>query len=192
MIELINDDCLNVYYSRYLLSKVNAIICDPPYDADYELVGWMQGMAAIEQINLVAFCKPENQFFKPDEYLFWVKTPSTKNYSKNCGRFVEMILVLRNGETFNQLHWSQMTGVYDDRLVNPPIHPFEKPLSLMERLVRIYTNPGDVVLDPFMGCGTTGLACLNLGRSFIGIEKDKEVFELAKSRIERRGMKVEE
>ena len=48
----------------------------------------------------------------------------------------------------------------------------------------IWSNPGDVVLDCFMGSGTTGVACLKLERSFIGIEKDKEYFEKAKARIE--------
>jgi site-specific DNA-methyltransferase (adenine-specific) len=126
----------------------------------------------------------ENQFFHADEYLFWMKTPSTKNYTKACGRFVEMILVKRYGKTFNRLHWSQMTGVYDDRLIYPPVHPFQKPVSLMERLVRIYTNPGDVVLDPFMGSGTTGVACANTGRGFVGVEIDKEVFDIAQKNIE--------
>jgi len=62
-------------------------------------------------------------------------------------------------------------------------HPTQKPLWLMEKLVRIHTREGDMVLDPFMGSGTTGLACLRLNREFIGIEIDKEFFELAKKRL---------
>ena len=87
-----------------------------------------------------------------------------------------MILILRRG-AFNVLHWSQMTGVYDDRLIYPPVHPFEKPLSLMERLVRIYSNSGDTVFDPFMGSGSTIKASINLGRHAIGCERDKKTFE---------------
>ena len=57
-------------------------------------------------------------------------------------------------------------------------------ISIFEYLVRTYTNPGDVVLDPFMGSGTTGVAALNLGRKFIGIESNTEYFEIAKKRLD--------
>lgn len=70
---------------------------------------------------------------------------------------------------------------------NTPVanfHPTVKPVKLMQYLVRLITPPGGVVLDPFMGSGTTGVACKNLNRSFIGIELDPEYFEIAKSRIE--------
>ena len=65
-----------------------------------------------------------------------------------------------------------------------PIHPTQKPLELMEYLVKTYTNEGDTVLDNCMGSGTTGVACKNLNRKFIGIEKDDKYFEIAKNRIE--------
>jgi len=61
-------------------------------------------------------------------------------------------------------------------------HPTVKPVKLMEYLVRLVTPKGGVVLDPFMGSGTTGIACRNLGFDFIGIEKEKEYFEIAKAR----------
>jgi len=64
------------------------------------------------------------------------------------------------------------------------VHPTQKPLELMEYLVKTYTNEGDRVLDFTMGSGTTGVACKNLKRSFIGIERDEEYFEIAKKRIE--------
>ena len=53
----------------------------------------------------------------------------------------------------------------------------------MEYLIQTYTNKGDVVLDPTMGSGTTGVACINTDRKFIGIEKEKEYFEIAEQRI---------
>jgi len=62
-------------------------------------------------------------------------------------------------------------------------HPTVKPVRLMEYLVRLVTPRGGVVLDPFMGSGTTGIACRNLGFKFIGIEKEKEYFDIAKERI---------
>jgi len=65
-----------------------------------------------------------------------------------------------------------------------PVHPTQKPVALMEYLIRTYTNPGDTVLDNCMGSGTTGVACVQTGRKFIGIEKDEKYFEIAKQRIE--------
>jgi site-specific DNA-methyltransferase (adenine-specific) len=62
-------------------------------------------------------------------------------------------------------------------------HPTQKPVALMEYLIRTYTNEGDLVLDNCMGSGTTGVACVNTNRRFIGIEQDEKYFEIAKSRI---------
>lgn len=62
-------------------------------------------------------------------------------------------------------------------------HPTEKPLPLMRELVALFTNPGDLILDPFMGSGTTGAACVALGRRFIGIELNPVYFEVACRRI---------
>lgn len=64
------------------------------------------------------------------------------------------------------------------------LHPTQKPVSLCEYLIQTYTNEGDVVLDNCMGSGTTGIACLNTNRKFIGIELDNTYFEIAKKRIE--------
>jgi DNA modification methylase len=63
------------------------------------------------------------------------------------------------------------------------IHPNEKPIALMIKLIRLGTRPGDIVLDPFMGSGTTGVACIETGRDFIGIEIDPGYFAIAEKRI---------
>tara|TARA_R100001510_G_C7594448_1_gene163077 strand:- start:33 stop:860 length:828 start_codon:yes stop_codon:yes gene_type:complete len=68
--------------------------------------------------------------------------------------------------------------------INTNIHPTQKPVVLMEYLIKTYTNGNDTVLDFTMGSGTTGVACKNLNRNFIGIEIDKEYFNIAKKRIE--------
>jgi len=62
-------------------------------------------------------------------------------------------------------------------------HPTQKPVALMEHFIRLLTNPGDTVLDPFMGSGSSGVASRNLGRKFIGIEMSKNYYDLAKSRM---------
>ena len=63
-------------------------------------------------------------------------------------------------------------------------HPTQKPIALFEYLIKTYTNEGETVLDFAMGSGTTGVACKNLNREFIGIEKDEKYFEIARARIE--------
>lgn len=64
-------------------------------------------------------------------------------------------------------------------------HPTQKPIKLMERIVEMFTNEGDTVLDFCMGSGSTGVACKNLNRNFIGIEKDENYFNIAKTRLEK-------
>lgn len=63
-------------------------------------------------------------------------------------------------------------------------HPTQKPVPLCEYLIKTYTNEGELVLDNCMGSGTTGLACVNTNRRFIGMELDKEYLRIAKERLE--------
>ena len=64
------------------------------------------------------------------------------------------------------------------------LHPTQKPVALLEYLIKTYTNEGDTVLDNCMGSGSTGVACVNTNRNFIGIELDEKYFNIAKDRIE--------
>lgn len=64
-----------------------------------------------------------------------------------------------------------------------PLHPTQKPVALFEYLIKTYTNEGDTVLDNCMGSGTTGVACKNINRNFIGIEKEEKYFKIAEKRI---------
>ena len=67
--------------------------------------------------------------------------------------------------------------------VGKPIHPTQKPVALLEYLIKTYTNENDLVLDNCMGSGSTGVACVNTNRNFIGIELDEKYFNIAKERI---------
>ena len=69
--------------------------------------------------------------------------------------------------------------------VERPLHPTQKPVDLLEWLIKTYTNENEIVLDNCMGSGSTGVACLNTGRKFIGIELYKNYFDIAKDRLER-------
>lgn len=70
------------------------------------------------------------------------------------------------------------------RVSSSELHPTEKPIEIVRRLIPVVTRPAAVVLDPFMGSGTTGVACVNLGRKFTGIELEPKYFDIACKRIE--------
>lgn len=70
-----------------------------------------------------------------------------------------------------------------EQKANEHVHPTQKPIALMLELVSLFTDPDETILDPFTGSGTTGVACLRLGRKFIGIEKDPTYFALACERL---------
>ena len=67
---------------------------------------------------------------------------------------------------------------------NRTVHPTQKPVKLLEYLIKTYTRDGEIVLDNCMGSGSTGVACKNLNRNFIGIELDEKYFNIARNRIE--------
>ena len=71
-----------------------------------------------------------------------------------------------------------------------PVHPTQKPVALMEYLIKTYTNENETVLDNCMGSGTTGVACVNTGRKFIGVEMDEKYFNIAQNRINEAVRKV--
>lgn len=170
-----------VWIEKQVSLSIDHVITDFVYGTKFpflELVRICKG-------NILTFCGDSDYPFEPTERAYWIKTPSTKNYSKHIGRFVEHIFIYRQGDTFNsKLHWSQYTGVYTDLVEEPNGHQWVKPYSLIERLVKIYTKEGDLVLDPFCGSGIVLKACQNLGRRFIGIDIDQKWADYCKERYE--------
>lgn len=84
-----------------------------------------------------------------------------------------------------QTHEGYPKDILMFNVVMRPEHPTQKPVSLFEYLIKTYTNEGETVLDNCMGSGTTGVACKNLNRNFIGMELDETYFKIAKERIEK-------
>lgn len=106
--------------------------------------------------------------------------------SKNNGRTRQMLV--SNGNAYSATEaLDQKYPITELQFPNnnqrDKIHPTQKPVELMEYLIKTYSNEDDLVLDFTMGSGTTGIACMNLDRRFIGIEKDPVYFEAAKQRI---------
>lgn len=89
-----------------------------------------------------------------------------------------------NGMEYVQEYTNYPTTVLNFDKVQKTVHPTQKPVLLLEYLISTYTSEGETVLDNCMGSGSTGVACVNTGRNFIGIELDEQYFKTAKSRIE--------
>ena len=121
--------------------------------------------------------------FKNINLLVWEKNNCTPSqfYMKNC----EYTLLIRKGASkyINDIGGSKTVHRFEN-IIGNKVHPTEKPIDLMEFYVKNSSNEGDMVLDMFMGSGSTGVACKNTNRNFIGIELDEKYFEIAKNRIE--------
>ena len=158
--------------------SIDLIITDPPYDFNaIQKTELHYHFNRISRNWVIVFSPPENQWILPaDQYLFWNKPISTKNTSRRYSRFVEMIFIYGDGVWNTNRHWSQYTNIFKDLVDLHRGHPHRKPPSLLQRLILNHSKPGDVILDPFFGSGTTlGEAAKN-DRNYIGIELEWESF----------------
>jgi site-specific DNA-methyltransferase (adenine-specific) len=87
------------------------------------------------------------------------------------------------GSEYTQKHTNYPNTVLRFKSASKTVHPTQKPVPLMEYLIKTYTNENETVLDFTMGSCTTGVACINTNRNFIGIEMDDKYFEIGKNRI---------
>jgi len=118
----------------------------------------------------------------------WVKPDSTPQLNgQGPAMGYENIIASWCGTGHSRWNAGGKRGVYT-HLTNSRdrhgTHPTEKPVRLMKELIADFTNQGDLIADPFMGSGTTGVACAQMGRKFVGIEKSREYFDIACGRIE--------
>lgn len=144
----------------------------------------------------VVFCTPEGVARWADEInpsplkykraCVWVKPDSTPQLNgQGPAQGAENFIVAWGGRGYSKWNAGGKRGVYT-HFVNvnrDGRHPTEKPLSLMREIIQDFTLMGQTILDPFMGSGTTGVACVKTGRKFIGIEKDQRYFDVACDRI---------
>ena len=119
------------------------------------------------------------QFIKRDAYKIPKQSKTTQIFATNHknGKYEH-----KNRDT--SLRYPYVTLHFNSVRGKNKLHPTEKPIDLLEYMIKTYTNEGDVVLDNCMGSGSTGIACINTNRSFIGMELDEHYFQIAKERIE--------
>ena len=185
---LYQSDCLEIMPT---LGEVDAVITDPPYGigmdggkvgrAEYQKFDWDTAAANVHWItalNVPAIIWGGNYFGLPasQKWLVWDKKNDPTTYADcelawtNIGGSVRVFRWL----------WS---GPYQEKR-EQRWHPTQKPVSLLEWCVGHLPEDCKTILDPFMGSGTTGVACANLGRKFIGIEIEPKYFDIACKRIE--------
>jgi DNA modification methylase len=131
--------------------------------------------------------KMVNVELNPKHTFYWIKNNPPPQPRKNFASGVETAVVATKGavKKWNGGGW-ELNYFFCPIVANKErtLHPTQKPVSVMKYLINILTEPGDTILDPFMGSGSTGVACMQTGRNFIGIEVDPVYFAIAKKRIE--------
>jgi site-specific DNA-methyltransferase (adenine-specific) len=124
---------------------------------------------------------------KWDTTLAWIKPDASPRFNgQGAARGFECAITAWCGKGYRRWNGGGRRGVFTHNVNGPArhgAHPTEKPTSLMMELVALYSQHGETILDPFMGSGTTGVACAKLGRKFVGIEIDPGYFEIACKRI---------
>lgn len=123
---------------------------------------------------------------KWDTTCFWIKPDASPRFNgQGPARGAECFVTAWCGRGYRRWNAGGKRGIYTHcvNVGRQGEHPTEKPVPLMAEIVADFTRPGEVICDPFMGSGTTGVACLKLGRKFIGIEQNERWFDLACRRI---------
>lgn len=207
-LNLYNDDCFNIF-PRILDNSVQLTLTDIPYgevkqkssglrildrgDADrcdFSLTDLVDQLVRVTSGSIYVFCGVKqisilDAAFRDCHGLttrlaVWEKTnPSPMNGDKIWLSGMEFCVFARKPKaTFNE-HCQKAIWRFPSG--RSKVHPTQKPLGLIEQIISASSNVGDLVFDPFMGSGTTGVACSNLGRRFIGIERNIEYFKIADS-----------
>jgi site-specific DNA-methyltransferase (adenine-specific) len=211
---LYNGDCLNVMDDLINQGiTVDAIITDPPYGMNYksnrrkDKYNKIENDAALDFLDeylkkcnallkdnthIYCFCSWHNidefkrsfeRYFKLKNIIVWEKNVhGTGDLKGSYAPKHEFILFghkgrrLRNGKRLPDIIQANKTG--------NKLHPTQKPVDLLQVFVEQSTDKGQTVLDGFMGSGSTGVACVNTGRYFIGVELDESYFKIASNRLE--------
>lgn len=148
-----------------LMKKYNAyIFCSEEQIADYYL--WSQ--------------KRGYKF----SVLVWEKPVSIISKQRFCQNAEFIVRIYDKGTALNKFDDSSMySRVFHSKPLRDKLHPTQKPLDLVKRLILLSTNEGDAVLDPFMGSATTCVAAIQLGRKYVGMDNNEKFFSIAEDRI---------
>ena len=186
-IELLHGDCLEIM-KGFDDGQFDAVVTDPPYGVnmlrgDSTIKGRLVGDDGPPDVRWISqypaiiwggnnFC---DQLPRSTGWLVWFKYAGEKSqHSQAELAWTNCVKTIR--------HWSeQFTGFMRQR--EGQFHPTQKPTGLMKWCIEKVSQPGDTILDPFMGSGTTGVACVKTGRNGVGIEIDEGYYDIAVKRV---------
>jgi len=186
-VTLYQGDCLDILKTLDA-GSVDAVVTDPPYGLDFQGSNWDAFIPlwlgeARRVANVVIFTTAPTTMWdypQPDWVNCWYREAS--NSRAVSGGFNHWSPVLIYGKVKFPVDSIKLHAIQHAQPKGFP-HPSPKPIALMTWLVSNGSNEGDTILDPFMGSGTTGVACVKTGRNFIGVELDPGYFAIAERRI---------
>jgi site-specific DNA-methyltransferase (adenine-specific) len=198
-------DCLDLM-KEMPDKSVDLVLTDPPYGigeangknesrdgyglakaTHYGYLDWDDNPPTMEYFNEI-FRISKNQIIFGGNYF---GLPATSCYivwdKDNTGNFADAELAWTSFPTAVRIFKWRWNGLLQEDMSHKEkrVHPTQKPLKLMEWCLQKYSKPGDLVLDPFLGSGTTAVACKKLGRNYIGIEKEQAYVDIALKRLEK-------
>jgi len=185
-----NSDCLTLM-KTFPDKSFDLVLTDPLWKIDYDryLVEFFRLLK--DNGSIVMFVFPDDIWAihkYPKQILVWEEVYSPQGrHTKKYRRFFDFIVWWTKSEnyTFNNLTRYQLRGVFNDYFedFDEKKHPYQKPLSLIKKLVKIHSNKNDLILDPFLGSGTTLVAAKYLNRKAVGIEISEQYCKIAKDRL---------
>ena len=212
--KLYNDDCFKVFEELIANNvEVDCILTDPPYGIDFvsgrrkEKYNKIKNDTSLEFLNnfffkcneilkknshIYCFCSWHNvdkfkvefeKYFNLKNIIIWEKNVhGTGDLKGSYAPKYEFVLFGHKGRKL--INGKRIPDIIQAKKSGNKLHPTQKPIDLLEIFIEKSTNENDTVFDGFMGSGSTGIACLNTKRNFIGIEIDSDYFNVAKNRIE--------
>ncbi|MGC8622065.1 MAG: DNA-methyltransferase [Caldisphaera sp.] len=145
--------------------------------------GWFISFCAKKDIGVYWDLLEKNKFIAIDALVWHKPDPLPFNAKSRFVNAWEAIISGKKPGAYWGSKYQPNVLTYQAPKNNERVHPTQKPLKLIEKLIELTTKPGDVVLDPFIGSGTTAVACKMLGRHYIGFEINRDYCKIAKDRI---------
>ena len=210
-VQLLNGDCLELM-KNIPDESVDLVVTDPPYGMSFRsnfrkdkynaiindkslewLEVYVQNLHRIMKENTAVYCfcswhnidvfkEVFSKYFKIKNIIVWEKNNTSMGDLKGSyAPKYEMVIFAHKGRRI--LNGYRYADIIQSKRTGNKNHPTEKPVELLEIFIKNSSNVSDTVFDGFMGSGSTGVACVNTGREFIGIELDKNYYDIANDRI---------
>lgn len=203
---IIQGDCLEIM--KDIPDKsVDLVLTDPPYGVlkkvewdnikleEFTTKWWKLCQTKLKENNSVyifwsqKYLKLGLEIFNPKRVLIWWHSNLLKPTSNMFNYSYDPIFYINNSGIFNGKFCNSDTvdvlkfAIPQSNFIDKKKHPCQKPIALIQKLITISSNPNDLILDPFLGSGTTAVACAQLKRRYIGIEINEEYCKIARGRV---------